>query len=374
MSNIEIVSVVDRRRQKQFLRLPWDLYRDDPNWTPPLLMNQKELLGFKKHPFFEDAEIQSFLALRDGQPCGRISAIVHHAHNRRHQEKRGFFGFFESEDDSTVSTALFDAAADWLRGQGMTAIRGPLNPSFNYEIGLLVDGFHEPATFMMTYNHPYYEKLITEYGFVKEEDLFAFMATIDLVAKLPDKIQFVVDEVTRRFNLKMRPISKKNFRQDIDNFLNIYNQANQNHWGFVPLSDNEVKHMAAGLKNLIVHDLTSVAEVDGKPIGTVFALLDYNPRIKAMDGRLFPFGFLKLLTKRREIKRVRMIATHVLPEYQRWGVSLALLNRILNDALEWGIEEGEFSWVAESNLLSRQTLERGGVEKTKTYRIFDRDL
>jgi hypothetical protein len=154
MSKIVVTPVATRRQRKQFLELPWRLYARDPNWVPPLRMNQKEMVGFKPHPFYNDAKGRAFLATRSGEPCGRVMAIVNHAHNRRHEERRGFFGFFESENDPQIATGLFDAACDWLRAEGMTAVRGPANPSLNYECGLLVEGFDSPPTFMMTYNPP----------------------------------------------------------------------------------------------------------------------------------------------------------------------------------------------------------------------------
>ena len=167
MAQLEVISVASRWERKQFFDLPWEMYRGDPNWIPPIRMVQKELLNFRRHPFYDDAEIRHFLALRDGQPCGRLAAIINHAHNRWYGEKRGFFGFFESIDDQQVAAGLFDAALDWFAEHGIEAVRGPVNPSLNYEVGLLIDGFDDPPWFMMTYNKPYYGRLIETYGFRK---------------------------------------------------------------------------------------------------------------------------------------------------------------------------------------------------------------
>ena len=172
----------------------------------------------------------------------------------------------------------------------------------------------------------------------------------------------------------MRPLDPKRFVQDINAFLQIYNSALPGQWGFVPLSTEELKHIATGLKHLIVPNLTTFADVDGKPIGAVFGLLDYNPLIKKINGRLFPFGFLRLLLGRKKLKRIRLVSTNVIPEYQRWGIGLVLLQRLVGDAIRWGIEEGEFSWVLESNHLSRKSLERGGAKRTHTFRIYDKAL
>lgn len=371
MPHLEVIPVATRRERKLFFNLPWDLYRDDPNWVPPIRIVQKELLNYRHHPFYDDADIQTFLAFRDGQPCGRIAALVNHAHNRQYDEQRGFFGFFESIEDEEVSGALFDASKQWFAERGIEAIRGPVNPSLNYECGLLVDGFHEPPWFMMTYNKPYYGRLIEQYGFRKAQNLYAFWGHIDMLDEISKRLYSISHSILERLELKCRIIDTSRFNEEIETFLDIYNKSLVSTWGFVPMSRGEVKKQAAGLKQMIVPELTTMAEIDGKPVGTMFGLLDYNPRIKEMDGKLFPFGFLKLLRKRNELKKVRLISTNVLPEYQSWGIGLALVARLVPDALKWGIEQAEFSWVLESNDLSYKTLKKGGAKITKQYRIYD---
>ena len=371
MSDVQIKPVETRRQQRAFIQLAWDLYRNDPNWIPPLRQNLKELLGFVRHPFHEFADMKTFLAYRGDRICGRIAAIVNHAHNEKYDERRGFFGFFECEQDEEVSQALFATAKEWLESQGMESMRGPVNPSLNYEIGLLIDGFDSPPTFMMTYNHPYYEQLFESFGFVKTQDLYAFWGHVDMMDHLDKKLEFVVEEATRRFDVKMRRLDRRRFKEELQSFLNIYNKSLVGTWGFVPLSDGEIAHFGGSLKHLIAPEMTTFAEIDGKPVAVVFGLLDYNPRIKAIDGRLFPFGFVKLLWNRRAITKVRVISANVLPEYQTWGLGLVTLSRLGPEILDWGVKEVEFSWVLESNHLSYRTLERGGAKLIKTYRIYD---
>jgi GNAT superfamily N-acetyltransferase len=371
MAQLEIIPVATRRQRKQFFDLPWELYRGDPHWVPPIRLVQKELLNFRHHPFYDDAEIRHFLALRDGKPCGRLAAIINHAHNRWYKEQRGFFGFFESIDDQEVASGLFDAARAWLAERGIEAVRGPVNPSLNYEVGLLVDGFDESPWFMMTYNKPYYGRLIESYGFRKAQDMFAFWGHIDMLEEVSRRLNTLSETVLDRFQLHCRPMNVKQFGKEIETFLEIYNRSLVSTWGFVPMSAGEVRKQASGMKYMIVPELTTVAEIDGQAVGTMFGLLDYNPRIKAIDGRLFPFGFLKLLRKRSELKRVRLISTNVLPEYQSWGIGIALVARLVPDALAWGIQEAEFSWVLESNDLSYKTLKKGGAKVSKRYRIYD---
>lgn len=374
MPEIVVKAVQSRKERSQFFHLPWTLYRGDPNWIPPLRRSQLELLNYKPHPFYSYSQIQTFLALRDGQPCGRVAAIINGAHNERYNEQRGFWGFFESIDDTQVAQALFAAAADWLKQRGMTSIRGPMNPSMNYECGLLIDGFDSPPTFMMTYNPPYYERLVESAGHSKIQDMFAFWGHAEMLEGLDKKLAFVVEESTRRFGVKVRSLDRKRFAEDVRMFLDVYNRSLVGTWGFAPMSEDEVDHLSAGLKYLIVPEMTTAAEVDGQVVGAVFGLLDYNPRIRLIDGRLFPFGFLRLLRNKKAIKRIRLISTNVVPEYQKWGIGLVLLARLVPEALAWGIQEAEFSWVLESNHLSYQSLKRGGAKITKTYRLYDREL
>ncbi|MCA9263144.1 MAG: hypothetical protein KDA60_04825 [Planctomycetales bacterium] len=372
MSAVRVIPVTTRRQKRQFLGFPWQLYRNDPHWVPPLRLNQKQLVGYARHPFYDDAQVQTFLAMRNGRICGRIAAIVNDVHNRtRQDEQRGFLGFFESENDPTVAHALFDAARGWLADHGQRQLRGPTNPSINYEWGLLIDGFEQSPTFMMTYNPPYYQELWESYGFVKAQDMYSFYGHKDGLEKLSEKVQFVATESARRLNLKLRRVDKRHFTRDVRIFLDIYNKALVGTWGFIPLSESEIVHLAASLRNLIVPDLTLIAEVGDEPVGALFGLLDYNPRIRDINGRLFPFGFLKLLNNRQQIQRVRLISTNVLPEYQRWGVGVVLTTALVEPALAFGVTEGEFSWVLESNHLSRKTLERGGLALEKTHRVYD---
>ena len=373
MADIAIQPVETRSQQQRFIRLPWRIYADDPCWIPPVIMSQQELLGFRKHPFYERSKSQSFLATRGGRDVGRITAIVNAGHIDRYKEQRGFFGFFECDEDTAASRALFQAAGDWLHAQGMTCIRGPANPSLNYECGLLIEGFDTPPFFMMTHNRPWYAQLVEDAGFGKIEDMFAFWGETSMLGGLDPKLVTMVEGVKERFGVTIRPLDRRRFADEVRTFLHIYNESLGGTWGFVPLTSGEIDHMAASLKYLIEPELTLVAEVDGKPVGAVFCLLDYNPRIKAIDGRLFPFGFLRLLWNKKAIKRLRAISTNVVPEYQAWGIGLVLMNGLYERFMKWGLREVEFSWVLESNYLSRRTLERGGALVTKKYRIYQDD-
>jgi GNAT superfamily N-acetyltransferase len=371
MSSISVIPVSTKAQQKAFIRFAWDHYAGDPNWIPPLISNIRELLNYKKHPFYEAAECQTFLAMDGNKIVGRIAAIIDHNHNQHHDEKRGMFGFFESTDDQSVANALFDTAKKWFADKEIFLMRGPANPSQNYEWGMLVEGFHSPPTFLMTYNKPYYDKLVKGYGFEKSQDMFSYPAPIPMLDNLDPKLFFVATEATKRFNVDVRPISKKNFSKDLGIFLKLYNSALLSQWGFTPMSKSELAATATNLKFLIAPEMTSVAEVEGEGVGIAFGLLDYNPLIKKIDGKLYPFGWIRLWLGRRKLKRVRLMSTNVAPEYQRWGLGVVLMARMVPEVLDWGIDEGEFSWVLESNNLSRGTLERSGLTSDKTFRIYD---
>lgn len=371
MSNLVIERVVTARQKKQFFQYPWTLYKGDPNWIPPLRDDRKQLLGYKPHPFYTRNSIQTFIACRNGEVVGRIAAILNQGHNVQYNERRGFWGFFDCNDDQEAANGLFDAVRDWFAEQGIFKVRGPANPSLNYEVGLLIDGFDSPPTFMMTYNPPYYERLVENYGFRKTQDLVAFWGHIDMLPKIGQKLRPVCEQIIERYDVKLRSLDRTRFREDVEMFLNLYNRSLANTWGFVPMSNDEVRHMAAGLRYVIVPEMTVAAEVDGKVVGVSFGLPDYNPRIKDIDGRLLPFGFLHLLRNRRAIKRIRLISTNVLPEYQRMGIGMVLMHGLVPKAIEFGLQEAEFSWVLESNSLSYGALKKGGAKIVKTYRVYD---
>lgn len=371
MGSVEVAPVQSRRERGQFVDLPWELYRGDPNWIPPLRHNQKQLLGYARHPFHEIAEVQTFLARQDGKVVGRIAAILNHAHNRQYGERRGFFGFYESIDDQAVADGLFDAARKWLADRDIHQLRGPANPSMNYETALLIDGFDSPPTFMMTYNPPYYARLLESYGLRKCHDLFAFFGEVEQLPEVEKRLGHLADQAMARSQATIRPMNTKHFRQEVELFLDLYNRSLTSMWGFVPLSPGELRQLAADLRRLLVPELVVVAEAEGRSVGVILGLLDYNPRIKEIDGRLFPFGFLRLLSRKRDMHRVRVVSINVLPEYQRWGLGLVLMRSLVPHALASGVTEAEFSWVSEENDLARMGLEKGGARIYKTYRMYD---
>ncbi len=371
MSDLVVKPVVTRSQRKLFLELPWKLYRNDPNWIPPLRMDQEELVGYRPHPFYQRNEAQTFLAYRGREAVGRIAAIHNRLHVEYQNDPRGFFGFFECTDDQDAAKALLDAVRAWLAERNLTALRGPMNPGMNYTLGTLVEGFDSPPTFLMTYNPPYYGRLLEGCGLAKAQDLYSYHGFKDMLPASSAKHGPIAEQIVERYEVKLRTLDRSRFLEDVIAFINVYNRSMARHWGFSPMSAEEVRHLAKGLRWLIVPELTAAAEIDGQMVGAVFGMLDYNPRIRRIDGRLFPFGFVRLLWNRRAIKRIRLVSTNVIPEYQLMGVGLVLLRALVPKGLAWGLEEVEYSWVAESNALSRGSLEKGGAKWLKTYRIYD---
>lgn len=371
---ITVKPTLSWRDRRRFQRLPWRIYAGDPNWVPPILSQERGLLGWGRHPFFDNAEMVTLLAERGGESVGRIAVLINNIHNQKYAEKRGFFGFFECVDDVAVARKLFDAGRDWLLQRGMTAWRGPVNPSLNYTCGLLVDGFTSAPVFLMTYNPPYYAGLIEACEFSKAQDLYAYEMDVAVLAKLVDRYKPAVMSALGGSGLSVRRFDPSRMNAEIDTFLDVYNRSLEGTWGFTPLQPREVKQIAAEMRHIIAPEFAAFAVVDGKEVGAVLALLDYNQIIRRINGRLFPFGFIKLLRGRRRIDVARAMAVTMLPGYQRSGFGIVLMDRLVEAAKPWGLKAWEFSWVLESNKSSRGSLERAGTKRYKTYRIYDRAL
>ncbi len=366
-----VKSSSDRRR---FQRLPWTVYAGDQNWVPPILAQERLLLGWGQHPFFANAEIVTLLAEQRGKVAGRVAVFINNVHNQKYNEKRGFFGFFECVNDVAVARALFESGRAWLLQRGVTAWRGPVNPSLNYTCGLLIDGFESPPVFLMTYNPPYYAALIEASGFAKAQDLYAYEMDVALLAKLVDRYKPAVLSALEGTGLTVRRFDPSRFEEEIRTYLDLYNRSLDGNWGFTPLQEGEVKQIAAELRHLLAPEFVAFAMVEGKAVGAVLALLDYNQIIRKINGRLLPFGIFRLMWGKRRINVARAMAVTMVPAFQQSGFSIVLLDRLVEAAKPWGLRSWEFSWVLESNKSSRGTLERLGTKRTKTYRIYDRAL
>lgn len=366
---IHIQPVASWGQRRAFIKFPWKVYKDDPLWVPPLIGQQKAFLNPQKNPFYDHAQVQLFLALKDGLVAGRIAAVVNEAHNEFHGEKTGFFGFFECVNDYSVAQKLLDAARDWLRQRGMEIMRGPANFSSNDEWGMLVDGFDLSPVLMMTYNPRYYLDFMDRYGLAKARDLYAYrMFSKD---GIPDRLRRMAEKIQQRESLTIRPINMKDFDGELTRIKAVYNQAWSRNWGFVPMTDREFDHLAKTLKPLVVPELVLLAEVNGEPAGFSLTLPDYNQALKHVNGRLFPFGLIRLWWHSRKIDCARIMVMGVVPKYQKRGIDAIFYIRTWDAGTARGITWGEMSWILEDNMMMRRAMEMMGGKIYKTYRIYE---
>ncbi len=370
MGSIEIKKLTNSKSdRKKFIKFAWEIYKGDPNWVPPLIMDKLKILDKNKNPFFKRAEMDLFMAYRDGKPVGRIAAIKNDAHNHYHNENIGFFGFFESINDQEVANKLFDTAKAWIKERGLTDMRGPANPSSNDEYGLLIEGFDDPPRLMMTYNPKYYIDLIENYGLKKIKDLYAYKIEHDKVRK-ENKISRVAELAKKRYNVKLTEINMKDFKNELEKVKYVYNKAWAPNWGFIPMTDEEIDLLAKDLKPIVDPSLVLFAEVNGETVGFSLVMPDYNEIFINMNGRLFPFGIFKLFTQRKKITWARIITLGIIPEYQQRGIAAIFFDAIIDRAHARGIDKGEASWVLEDNLMMTRSAEMMKGELYKKYRIY----
>ena len=356
----------------EFIKLPSQIYRNDPYWVPPLIIERKEFLDRRKNPFFQHSNVIIYLAKRDSETVGRIAGIVNHNHNKFHQENVGFFGFFECVNDYAVAKALLDSVRQWLRSKRTEIMRGPANFSSNEEWGFLLEGFDSPPVIMMSYNPPYYLNFMERYGLVKAKDLYAYF--IDKSLPPPERVVKMAENIKNRENIKIRNINMKDFKNEVKKIKGIYNSAWSKNWGFVPMTDEEFDHLAKSLKQIVDPHMVFIAEVEGKPAGFSLALPDFNQVLIRLNGRLFPLGILKLLwhTKiKNKIDGVRIITMGVIPEFQKRGIDTVFYAETYNVGVKRGYTWAETSWILEDNILMNRALELLGAKLYKKYRIFE---
>lgn len=375
-SDVAITQVQSTLDRDAFIKFPYHLYKDDPNWVPPLEMERKDFLNPAKNPWFEFGKVELFLARRAGKVVGRIAAVHDPRYNEFHATKLGFFGMFECVDDAGVASGLFDAAATWVRAQGFFEMMGPLNFSTNYECGVLVEGFYAPPAVLMAYNPRYYPALYESCGFEKAKDLWAW----DLSSSVPppEKVARIAEKIRARDGVVVRPVRLKDFAAEVRRIKDIYNSAWEKNWGFVPYTEKEFDHIAKDMKAMVVPALLLIAEVKGEPVAFSMTIPDANFAIKAAKGRLtrygFPVGLVKLLLASRKIKRLRLITLGIKEGYRRRGLDAILYLDTLKAARELGYTGGEISWTLEDNHLVNRAIESMGGRKSKTYRLYQRGI
>jgi len=374
-NSLRIIPVRTKKEMAQFIHLPWTLYADDPAWIPPLVLERKQHLS-SHNPFFAHAEAQFWMAFRNNRPVGRISAQINHLHQDRYNDATGFFGFLEAEDNPDCFQALFEVAEGWLRQRGITSIRGPFNLSINDECGLLVEGFSSPPQIMMGHALPYYAARVEDCGYSKVMDLLAYHIPADFQPPpfLPALFKKYEGQV------RLRPLNKTGFKEDIRIIRDIFEDAWSENWGFVPFTDAEFLELGKNLKLLVDDDLVRIAEVDGEPAAMMVVFPNINEAIADLNGRLLPLGWLKLLWRIKvsfpSTIRVPLMGVRKKFQKSRLGAALALMmiTELQIPSLKRKVREAEMSWILEDNVGMRKIIESIGGEAYKRYRIFQKDL
>lgn len=373
MVEVKPVDINSKKELKRFIKFEWEVYRGDKNWVPPLIIDMMAKFNLKKNPFFEHSEVQPFIALKENKIAGRITAIINHNHNEFHNEKVVFFGFFEVLNDFEVAKALLDTVAEFGRKKGMNIMRGPASFSSNDTWGLLVENFDEPPVIMMPYNPPYYIELLEKYGLVKAKDLLAYKLDAE-TAKLPERVEKMVNYLEKREDIRIRSVNFKNLEEEIKILRDIYNDAWEKNWGFVPFTEKEFEHTAKELKTIALPEMTLVVEVKGEPVGLSVCIPDANYAIKFANGRLFPFGIFKILYHFKKIKFGRLLILGVKKDYRKRGIEALFYAKTLEAGKRLGWTGAELSWILEDNELIKRGIELMGGRVYKKYRIYEMNI
>lgn len=376
MSKIEVSEVTSRRDRDAFIKFQWEIYSHDPAWVPPLIIERKAFLNRKRHPFYRHGDAALFLARKNGKIVGRIMASDDPNYNSLHQTNIGCFGLFESIDDDDVAAALLETAAGWLRNKGRTEIMGPIDYSTNYVCGLLIDGFRFPPAILTAHNPRYYPQLIESCGFAKVKDWYAWWFADP--SKAVAQLRRLAARSQKRWPATLRPANLKKVGDESRRLREIYNQAWEKNWGFVPFTETEIEFMTRELEPLLVPEFAWIAEIGNEPVGFTLCLPDINVVLRQLNGRLtrfgLPIGLVKLLFYKRRIQKGRLIALGVVEKYRRAGIAERLVLRVMEETMIKRGITGELSMTLEDNFMINRFLEAIGAHRYKTYRIYSKSI
>jgi GNAT superfamily N-acetyltransferase len=378
VGSLTIRPVRTRRDLKRFVKVPFRLHREHPQWVPPLIFERMQFLDRGKNPYFEHAEAEYFIAERDGGPVGRITAQVDERWDEFQGGSDAMFGFFETADDPKVARALLDAATEWARGKGRSRILGPMDFTTNDEIGILIEGYEIDPFILENWHPPYYRELLEGAGFGKAMDLLMWelrLGSLKEGERFDPSIHAAATKALKEEGVTIRSISLRNLAAEMRAFAEIYNEAWGDNWGFVPATDAEIEFHAKILKQVLDEDWAFIAEKDGDPVGAALTLPDINQATAKLNGRLLPFGWLKFLLGKRKIDRLRVFALGVRHDYRHTGVAAGLYLKHLEAAQQPGaITWGEMGWILETNEPMNRAMEGMGGKVVKRYRVYERSL
>lgn len=367
-----VFEVKTKDQLKAFINFPWQIYANDPNWVPPIKKEVSRLLDPKHHPFWEHARRALFIAYENGKVVGRISAQVDDNYNKLWQEKLGSFGFFECVNNQAVANELFDAAANWVKKEGMNILRGPMSPSSNDEWGFLIEGFDRPPVLMMPYNPAYYLKLAENYGFKKAKDLLAFIKYAS--TPMPERLHNLALKLKQNPRIKIRPVNMKNLKAEMAIIRQLYNESWQKNWCFTPITDNEMNYLAQKLKNFAQPEMVLFAFYDDKPAGLSITLPDLNQVLKHLNGKLGLLEIIKFFYYRKRIKGIRSLIFGFKEEYRRLGLPILLFYETEQFARKQGYKWCELSWNLEDNRLINEFDQELGAKVYKRYRVVEKSI
>ena len=338
-----------------------------------LSLNENNFFNKDKNPFYDHSEMDLFLAYKNDKIVGRIAAVKNNLHNQIHKDKLGFFGFYETVDDQEVTNDMLDHCKAWLKERGLDSMRGPVSPSMNEENSILIEGRDGPPKVGMAYTPEYYQTHLENYGLHKAKDLLAFYIHYDRISKM-EKLARVSKLAKERYKMNIRQLNMKDFKNELEKFKEIYNKAWELNWGFVPLTDAEINKMAEDYKQIIDPRMVIFAEIDGKTVGAALTVPDFNMILKEMKGKLFPFNFIKLLTKKKSIDTCRIITLGLLPEYRGKGLDAVMYTEIMNRGGKYDYKKAEASWVLEDNHMMIRGAAAMDAEVYRRYRIYETKL
>ena len=374
MSRLEVRPVRSRSDLMRFIRLPWRIYRNSPQWVPPLVFERKQFLSRKKNPFFHHGDMQLFIAWRGRDPVGRISAQYDEDFNAYHQNSWGYFGFFECLDDQEAASALLDAAENWLRERNHDRMVGPFDATMNDESGVLIEGFERKPMVKQPWQHPYYQDLHEGGGLGKAIDLYMWELQVDQRTEVAAMIWKVAEAAERDHGVTLRKMRKKHIGREVKAFVDIYNAAWKENWGFTPMREEDFAHTAKDLKPLLSEDWMMACDKDGETIAIALTVPDFNQAFARANGRLLPFGWARLLWKLPRIDQVRVGFLGVKPEYQHTGVAALMYREHFEMAATTRQTGGEMGWILETNEAMNRAMEGMGGKIVKRYRVYEKDL
>ncbi len=383
---IKIVAADSKADKHRFIHLPFKIYKDNPYWVSPLLMDMRQMFGVNtfldgllgakgQHPFYDYGKIQLFLAYKNEELVGRIAAISNDRYNEVHPNEGGvgFFGFFECVNDQEVANALFDTARTWLKNLGLTKMQGPANPSSSYEFGLLTDGFDDAPRVDMPYHHEYYQYLISNYGMPVAQELLAYKMDAQTIFN-NEKLKRAAGLVKQRYKVEVKPINMKDLKNEVLKIKEVYNKAWEPLWGIVPLTDKEIEVYAEKFKLIAIPELIPFIYVDGQLAGMAVAVLDFNYILKSFKGRLLPFNIIKLFTQKKKVKWMRVILLGLYPEFQGKGIDSVVYAHLIEAGLKNGFEKCEGSYILKDNEMMNRGMKVVSAEVYKEYKVYEMEI